>query len=91
MSATSKDHQPIKKGQPSEQSALSGPNLIFLTALDTTWRAFVPTLGGTFLGIWLDSLLGSSPIALIVCLIGGTVLSFTLIAQQLISVRKPRR
>ncbi len=91
MSTPSKDSQSAKHDRSYEQSALSGPTLIFLTALDTTWRAFVPTLGGTFLGIWLDSLLGSSPLALIICLIIGAVSSFALIAHQLINVRKPRR
>jgi F0F1-type ATP synthase assembly protein I len=63
--------------------------LIFITALDTTWRAFVPTLGGVFLGIGLDYLFHSAPIATIVCLIGGTILSTLLIIKQLKDVRKP--
>lgn len=63
--------------------------LIFVTALDTTWRAFVPTIGGVFLGIGLDHLLNIAPIATIVCLIGGTALSAVLIAKQLRDVRKP--
>ena len=77
--------QPTQKGR----STLSAPMLIFLTALDTTWRAFAPTLGGTFLGIGLDHLFGSAPIATIVCLIAGTVTSALLIAKQLKDVRKP--
>ncbi len=63
--------------------------LIFITALDTTWRAFVPTLGGVFLGIGLDHLLGIAPVGTIVCLIGGTALSILLIVKQLRDVRKP--
>ena len=60
-----------------------------MTALDTTWRAFVPTLGGTFLGIGLDHLLGIAPIATIVCLLGGAILSMVLIIKQLRDVRRP--
>jgi len=71
------------------QSNLSGPMLIFMTALDTTWRVFIPTLGGVFLGIGLDSLLNIAPIATIVCLILGTGASVALIAKQLHDVRKP--
>lgn len=63
--------------------------LIFLTALDTTWRAFVPILGGVFLGIWLDHLLNVAPIATIICLVLGVVLSGYLITKQLRDVRKP--
>lgn len=65
--------------------------LIFITALDTTWRAFVPTLGGVFLGIGLDHLFNSAPIATIVCLLVGTALSVGLIAKQLRDVRRPLR
>ncbi len=68
---------------------LSPVMLIFITALDTTWRAFVPTLGGVFLGIGLDHLLGIAPVGTIVCLIGGTALSILLIVKQLRDVRKP--
>ena len=71
-----------------EPSALSAPMLIFATALDTTWRAFVPTLGGVFLGIWLDHLFSIAPTATIICLIVGVVTSALLIAQQLKSVRR---
>lgn len=63
--------------------------LVFLTALDTTWRAFVPTLGGVFLGIGIDHWFNIAPIATIVCLILGTIASAVLIAKQLRDVRKP--
>lgn len=72
-----------------KQSTLSAPMLIFMTALDTTWRAFVPTIGGVFLGIGLDHLFNIAPIATIVCLIAGTALSAFLIVKQLRDIRKP--
>lgn len=72
-----------------EQSGLSAPMLIFITALDTTWRAFVPILGGVFLGIGIDSLLHIAPVATIICLILGVIASTWLIAKQLRDVRKP--
>jgi hypothetical protein len=75
----------------STRRPLSGPMLVFVTALDTTWRAFVPTLGGVFAGIGIDHLFGVAPIATIVCLVLGTILSIFLIAKQLIDVRKPLR
>lgn len=79
--------RPSKKSQTTNQPS-SALLILVGTALDTTWRAFVPTIGGTFLGIWLDKLFNISPVALISCLILGTALSIFLIAQQLISVRK---
>lgn len=65
--------------------------LIFMTALDTTWRAFAPTLGGVFLGIGIDHWLDSAPIATIACLLLGTLLSILLIAKQLRDVRRKGR
>ena len=60
-----------------------------MTALDTTWRAFVPTLGGVFLGIGIDHLLNVAPVATIICLALGVALSALLITKQLRNVRKP--
>jgi len=71
------------------QSGLSAPMLIFATALDTTWRAFLPTLGGVFLGIGIDNLFNITPFATIGCLILGVITSALLIAKQLRDVRKP--
>lgn len=66
----------------------SASMVIIGTALDTTWRAFVPTLGGTFLGIWLDDMLHTAPLAVLICMTSGTVLSVVLIIRQLKTVRK---
>ena len=71
------------------QSGISAPMLIFITALDTTWRAFLPTLGGVFLGIGIDHLFNIAPFATIGCLILGVITSILLVAKQLRDVRKP--
>ena len=71
------------------QSKISAPMLIFVTALDTTWRAFLPTLGGVFLGIGIDNLLNIAPFATIGCLVLGVITSTLLITKQLRDVRKP--
>ena len=63
--------------------------LIFITALDTTWRAFLPIIGGVFLGIGIDHFLNIAPFATIACLLLGTTASVLLIAKQLRDVRKP--
>ena len=68
----------------------SASMLLIATALDTTWRAFVPTIGGTFLGIGLDHLFNVTPIATIICMAVGAVVSALLIAMQIRNVRKPR-
>jgi len=73
------------------QSSLSGPMLMLITALDTTWRAFIPPIAGTFLGIWLDHLLHITPTATIICLILGAVLSLFLIVKQLLDIQRPQK
>ena len=62
--------------------------LLIMTMLDTTWRAFVPTLGGTLLGIFIDKTFSIIPAATIVCVILGFVVSGVLIALQIKSVRR---
>lgn len=71
------------------QTKKSASMLLLVTALDTTWRAFVPTIGGTFLGIWIDHSFNIAPVGTFVCLIVGTTLSIFLIAKQIRDVRKP--
>lgn len=71
-------------------SSMSAPMLLFVTALDTTWRAFFPPIGGTFLGIWLDHLFHITPVATIICLTLGAIASLLLILKQLRDV-KPRK
>jgi len=73
-----------------EVPGLSGPIILLMTALDTTWRAFVPTIGGVFLGIGIDHLLDVAPIATVVCLILGFATSTFLIIKQLTSVRRSK-
>jgi len=72
------------------QSNLSGSMLIFITALDTTWRAFVPPLAGTFLGIWLDRLFQITPTATITCLILGAIIGFLLVLKQLRDLQRAK-
>ena len=69
----------------------SSAMLLMWTALDTTWRAFIPTIGGTFLGIGLDNLFNIKPWATITCMIIGFALSALLITKQLYDIRKPRK
>lgn len=73
--------------QTTKRPPTSASMMLLATALDTTWRAFVPTIGGTFAGIGLDHLFGVAPVATIVCLIVGTALSALLITLQIRRVR----
>ena len=64
--------------------------LLLATALDTTWRAFLPTIGGTFLGIGIDHMFNIAPTGTIICIILGTATAALLITKQLRDVRKQK-
>lgn len=84
------DAKKDKDASVAARQPLSAPVILFVTALDTTWRIFVPTLGGVFAGIGLDHAWNTVPIMTIICLVIGTVISIVLIARQLTNVRKPQ-
>lgn len=86
----SQSPRPIKPVSQTTKSPHAASMLLLATALDTTWRAFVPTIGGTFLGIGIDHMFNIAPFATIVFMIIGTLVSALLIAKQIRDVRKSR-
>lgn len=79
-SAASKDSD--EQGKPPEQPEKSAAIILFTIAADTTWRMFVPTLGGTLLGLWIDSMNNTEPWFGIGGLAIGIVITAFLIRQQ---------
>lgn len=73
-----RDDTPRPRGKSRQPSAV----ILLVTAADTTWRMFVPTLGGTVFGLWLDGQLNSEPWFSISGLALGTLLTALLIHQQ---------
>lgn len=67
-----------------------GAILLLLTIADTTWRAFVPTIGGTILGVTLDNVLNTAPLITAISIIVGFGVSIVLIVLQIRSVRRGR-
>ena len=65
--------------------------VILITSLDTTWRMFVPTLGGVFAGLGLDTLFSTKPFLTVICLALGSVLSGVLIYRQINNVRTSKK
>ena len=74
----SEDKPKPPEGQPEKSAAL----ILFAVAADTTWRMFVPTLGGTLLGLWLDSVNKTEPLYGIIGLALGIVITALLVRQQ---------
>lgn len=40
--------------------------LMWTTFGDTTWRLFIPSVGGTILGVWADNSWGTTPLMIII-------------------------
>jgi F0F1-type ATP synthase assembly protein I len=76
--------------RPSPTTEKRAAILMLLTILDTTWRAFVPTVGGTFIGIGLDNLTNKAPIFTSIFIILGFMTAGLLVALQLRRVRNAR-
>ena len=77
-----------KLPQNSPTPVKSAAILMLLTILDTTWRAFVPVIGGTFVGIGLDKATNNVPIFTTIFIITGFVTSGLLVALQIRQVRR---
>ncbi len=67
------------KETPPQKSAVV---LLFMIAADTTWRMFVPTLGGALLGLWIDSMADTEPWYAVGGLAVGIVVTTLLVRQQ---------
>ena len=73
-----------------QRSTTDAAILLLLTIADTTWRTFVPTIGGTILGVWLDALFGTAPLITTITIIAGFATSALLIMLQIRRVRRQR-
>lgn len=72
-----------------KMSAPSSSEVFLLIGIvaDTTWRLFLPTIGGTILGIWLDKTFGTLPIATVIGVTLGCVAAMGLIYLQIRKVK----
>ena len=61
--------------------------LVFSTVGDTTWRLFIPTIGGTLLGLWADKSWDTTPWLTIAGIILGSVIAIALVRAQLKKVK----
>jgi len=69
-----------KESAPSNKSTVV---LLFTIAADTTWRMFVPVIGGTLVGIQLDHMFGVKPLLTAAGIFAGVGVAALLVRQQL--------
>ena len=57
--------------------------LLLSSVADTTWRMFVPSIGLTMLGVWLDSIFNLKPLLMFTGIVLGFVFAFLLVKLQI--------
>lgn len=58
------------------------------TMIGTMWRMFLPTIGLTLLGLWLDNVSGMKMRWLLVGIISGAIISVILVALQIAKIKQ---
>ena len=58
------------------------------TMIGTMWRMFLPTIGLTLLGLWLDNVSGMKMRWLLAGIISGTIISVVLVALQIAKIKQ---
>ncbi len=77
-----------KKAKKSTTPSANDVLVLFGTVADTTWRMFVPTIGGLALGLWADSVFSTSPILAIAGVCIGAIASLGLVFVQVKGISK---
>jgi len=58
------------------------------TMIGTMWRMFLPTIGLTLLGLWLDNVSGMKMRWLLAGVISGAIISVILVALQIAKIKQ---
>lgn len=58
------------------------------TMIGTMWRMFLPTIGLTLLGLWLDNISGMKMRWLLAGIISGAIISVILVALQIAKIKQ---
>lgn len=58
------------------------------TMIGTMWRMFLPTIGLTLLGLWLDNVSGTKMRWLLAGIISGAIISMVLVALQIAKIKQ---
>lgn len=76
--------QPSEKASELEQPRTKRAAVLLLGDIaDTTWRMFVPTIGFTLMGWYLDGLLGVKPLLMVIGIVIGSTIASLLVYRQL--------
>lgn len=73
------DGADMAEGHRDESSSLT----LVAAMADTTWRMFVPTIGFTLLGVWLDQQWQTKPWCMALGIVIGACFAYILVKRQL--------
>lgn len=74
---------------PANDTGDSGAMMISArTMIGTMWRMFLPTIGLTLLGLWLDNASGMKMRWLLAGIISGAIISLILVALQIAKIKQ---
>ena len=74
---------------PANDTGDSGAMMILTrTMIGTMWRMFLPTIGLTLLGLWLDNVSGMKMRWLLAGIISGAIISVILVALQIAKIKQ---
>ena len=74
---------------PANDTDDSGAMMILArTMIGTMWRMFLPTIGLTLLGLWLDNVSGMKMRWLLAGIISGAIISVILVALQIAKIKQ---
>lgn len=62
--------------------------LLMKTMVGTTWRVFLPTIGLTLLGLWLDNVINMKPWLMVAGISPGFAVSFSLVWLQVAKIKR---
>ena len=83
------------KGKPNVQGGLPSEvdtaQILLGTIGDTTWRMFVPSVGFTLVGVWLDTIYATKPWLMIIGVMVGFVMAVVLVRRQIGIVRQKQQ
>lgn len=79
-------HDDKKSSAPSRSLVL----IMLATFGDVTWRLFVPTIGGTLLGLWADKSWHTTPWFTGIGIIVGSISAILLVRAQINMINKSR-
>ena len=72
----------------SKTDDFNAATLLTKTMISTTWRMFLPTVGLTLLGLWLDNVSGMKMRWLLAGIISGAIISVILVVLQIAKIKQ---